>query len=286
MSVPGGVVTYCSAGEEEAGDPLILVHGGPGGSYDAFEPFLLLAGARPVICYDQLGSFRSPAAVDESLLSPERFAQELHAVRTALAPGRVHLFGHSFGAMVALAYIEQFGQDEIASLVLAGPLISSPRWEEDQRRLLAGMPPDTRAVIEMHESCDVYDSPAYQEAMMEYYRRHVCRMDPWPDCLNRMFERLAVPIYLAMWGPSEFTVRGSLRSVDMRHVLPTLRLPVLYTCGEFDEAPPISVRDFADMTDGAVVKVFAGASHMHFLEAEDEYLAMMEAFLAGTEEGR
>ena len=256
---------------------------GRGGSYDAFEPFVTLSETRPVICYDQLGSYRSPAPVDDSLLSLERFADELHAVISALAPGRVHLLGHSFGAIVAAAYSEKYGQDGLVSLTLAGPLISSPRWEADQRQLLAGMPPDTRAVIEMHESCEVYDSPAYQEAMMAYYRRHLCRMDPWPDCLNRMFEYMAVPIYLAMWGPSEFTVRGSLRHIDKTDVLTGLRLPVLFTCGEFDEATPVSVREYAAMTPGAVMKVFAGASHMHFVEAEEEYMAVLAAFLEGAE---
>lgn len=283
VTVPGGEVGYCIAGSGKGGIPLLLVHGGPGGSSDAFEPFLSLAESRPVICYDQLGSYRSPAAVDDSLLTPGRYADELHAVISALAPDRVHLLGHSFGAMVVAAYLEKYGQDGVASIILAGPLISSPRWEKDQRRLLSEMPPDPRAVIEMHESCEVYDSPAYQEAMMAYYRRHVCRMDPWPDCLMRMFERLAVPIYMAMWGPSEFTVRGSLRYVDKTDVLPSLLLPVLYTCGEFDEATPRTVRDFAEMTPGAVMKVFAGASHMHFMEAEEEYMAVLAAFLAEAE---
>ena len=283
VPVPGGEISYCVAGREQTGIPLILVHGGPGGSYDAFEPFLSLAQSRPVICYDQLGSYRSPATVNDSLLSLERFADELHALRKALAPGRVHLLGHSFGAMVLLAYIGKYGQEDIASLTLAGPLISSPRWEADQRRLLSEMPPDTRAVIEMHESCEVYDSPAYQEAMMAYYRRHLCRMDPWPDCLMRMFDYMAVPIYLAMWGPSEFTVRGSLRQKDLTGLLPTLRLPVLFTCGEFDEATPLTVRDYAGMTPRAVMKVFAGASHMHFLEEEEEYMAVFAAFLDGAE---
>ncbi|MBR1368943.1 hypothetical protein RJ53_05255 [Methanocalculus chunghsingensis] len=283
IPVPGGEVGYCIAGKETNGTPLILIHGGPGGSYDAFEPFGSLADARPVIFYDQLGSYRSPGRPDTSFLTLERFADELHAVRKALAPGPVHLLGHSFGAMLALAYLERFGQDGISSLILAGPLISSPRWEADQRQLLARMPPDNRAVIEMHEASETYDSPAYQEAMMSYYHRHVCRMEPWPDCLNRMFERLAVPIYMAMWGPSEFTVRGTLRQVDTTGVLPDLRLPVLYTCGEFDEALPLTVRDYAAMTEGAIVHVFAGASHMHFLEAEEEYIAFLSAFLKGTE---
>ncbi|WP_346866385.1 alpha/beta fold hydrolase [Methanocalculus sp. MSAO_Arc2] len=102
----------------------------------------------------------------------------MHAVKKILAPGLVHLFGHSFGAMVALAYIEQFGQDEISSLVLAGPLISSPRWKEDQRRLLAGC----RRISGRQSRCMSHAKsmvrPANQEVMMEYYRRHVCRMDP------------------------------------------------------------------------------------------------------------
>ena len=281
VTVPGGRVGYCIAGEEKPGIPLILIHGGPGGSLDAFEPLIAFADERPVIFYDQLGSFRSPAPDDSSLLTLERYADELHAVISALCRGPVHILGHSYGAMLAVAYIERYGQDDVASLILSGPLISSPRWEADQRRLLSQMPHETRAVIEAHESCEVYDSPAYQDAVMEYYRRHICRMDPWPDCLNRMFERIAAPIYLHMWGPSEFTIRGTLRHCDKTPVLATLRLPVLYTCGEFDEATPMTVLDYSDRTDGSVMKVFAGASHMHYLEAEEEYIAVVRGFLGG-----
>jgi hypothetical protein len=41
------------------------------------------------------------------------------------------------------------------------------------------------------EAASTTESPEYEEAMMLYYRRHVCRLDPWPACLQPAFARPA-----------------------------------------------------------------------------------------------
>jgi proline iminopeptidase len=60
-------------------------------------------------------------------------------------------------------------------------------------------------------------------------------------------------------------------------------MPVLYTCGEFDEAPPSSVRQFADLTPGSKAIMFLGASHSHHLEKEGEHIASVRSFLRSAD---
>ncbi|HVM45986.1 MAG TPA: alpha/beta fold hydrolase, partial [Candidatus Thermoplasmatota archaeon] len=85
--------------------PLLVVHGGPGAPHDYLRALdgLATRGGRDVVYYDQSGCGRSgPVAPEERRI--ERYAQELGALIDALGLHDAHLFGHSFGGMVALEH--------------------------------------------------------------------------------------------------------------------------------------------------------------------------------------
>ena len=63
-----------------------------------------------------------------------------------------------------------------------------------------------------------------------------------------------------MWGPSDFTVTGPLKSFDRTSDLSSLTVPVLFQCGEFDEARPDTVREQAALTPNAVYHVIEMAA--------------------------
>jgi proline iminopeptidase len=169
--------------------------------------------------------------------------------------------------------------DGVESLILSAPLLDANRWVADQRTNLAAFPEETQEVVREAESTGNFDSPEYQEAMAAYYSRHVCRLSPWPECLNRTFEKISLPVYMQMWGPSEFTCTGSLRTFNVTDRLSEITVPVLFTCGEHDEAPPATMMYFQGMVPGSELKVFEGASHEHHLEEADAYLAAVREFM-------
>lgn len=286
IPVEGGRVCYRRHGGDRPGTPLLLVHGGPGANQDYLEPLAALADQRPVIFYDQLGGGDSDQPGDPGLWTVERFVAELGQVRQALGLERLFLLGQSWGTVLAVEHALAQGTRGLAGLILSAPCLSAPRWGADQRAWLAELPAATRRAIESTEAVGDYDSSAYQEAMQVYYQRHVCRLEPWPECLERCFGRLSTAIYNQMWGPSEFTITGSLRDYDICHRLGELSLPVLYTCGEFDEATPATTAWYASLTPGSRLAVLAGASHVHHLEAEAEFLALARGFMAEVESGR
>lgn len=75
-----------------------------------------------------------------------------------------------------------------------------------------------------------------------------------------------------------------MQGMDLTTFLGQLRIPVLYTRGEFDEATPSSVRRFADLTPGSKAIVFLMASHSHHLEKEDEHIASVRSFLSSADQ--
>lgn len=281
--VPGGRVRYLIADADQNGIPLLVLHGGPGCTWDYLEPLSALEGGRPVIFYDQLGCGDSDRPDDPSLWTLERYVDELVAVREALGLDRLHILGQSWGTMLAVEYMLTRHPAGVVSLVLSAPCLSVSRWAADGRRYLQSLPEDHRQAVLRAEETGAYDDPAYGEAMNAYYRRHVCRLDPWPACLTRSFERLNTEIYLQMWGPSEFTITGSLRDFERAERLHECAVPALFTCGEFDEAAPATTAYYHRMMPGSEIAVFEGASHEHHLEDTADYLSLVREFLAGAE---
>jgi proline iminopeptidase len=279
VSVPGGWIWYRITGAGAPGVPLLVLHGGPGAPHYYLENLAALADERPVIFYDQLGCGRSERPDDPSLWRVERFVAEIAALRKALGLSRVNLLGQSWGAMLAVEYLLG-GASGVEQLVLSAPLLSSPLWIADQRLLLKEMTPEIQKTVANAELEGNFECPAYQDAMAAYYKRYLCRLDPWPDSLERTFTEMGMQVYLTMWGPSEFTCTGNLRQADLTLRLPEIRVPTLLTCGRYDEATPATVELFRRLIPEARIEVFEDASHSHHLEQPDRYLSTVRAFLA------
>ncbi len=279
LSIDGHRIWYGIAGEGAPGIPLLVLHGGPGVPHEYLLPLIGLASDRPVIFYDQLGCGNSEKPADTSRYTLEYFTRELAMVREELGLDEVHILGQSWGTMLGAEYLLNHHPAGVISLVLSAPCLSASRWDIDQRTYIMDLPNPVRDTILRHEKDHDYASPEYQDAMMTYYERHICRMDPWPDCLNASMEKFAHDIYELMWGPSEFTITGTLKDFDVTGSLGRITVPVLFTCGEFDEATPTSTRYYHEQVPGSELKIFAGASHSHHLEEEAAYLETVTSFL-------
>ena len=281
VTVPGGQVWYRRTGGGP-GIPLLLLHGGPGFPGDYLAPLEALGDERPVIRYDQLGCGRSDRPTDPALWRPERFVEELARVRTALGLDRVILHGHSWGGSLAVLSLLA-GAGGVAGLVLASPLLDARRWVEDADRLRRELPAEVQEVLSRHEADGTTGAPAYAEATQVFYRRHVCRSDPWPPEMLESLSGFGGDCYLAMWGPSEFHPTGTLSTFDLSGRLGEIRVPTHFTVGRFDEATPSSVAAFRDRIPGAGITVLEGSAHMTMLEEPEAYRAALRPFLRAVD---
>jgi proline iminopeptidase len=281
--VPGGNVWYRVVGANRKKIPLLLLHGGPGASHDYLEPLEPLSDERPVIFYDQLGSGNSDRPDDRSLWTIKRFVEELEHVREALQLHEVHILGQSWGTMLGVDYVLAKAPQGVTSLILSGPCLSAARWSTDQKAYLSEFPEAIRRVIQDSEASGDFSSSGYQEAMKQYYKRHVCRLDPWPECLTRTFEKLGHAVYEYMWGPSEFTVTGLLKDYDRTARLKEISIPTLFTCGRYDEATPDTTTYYHTMLPGSEIAVLEGASHEHHIERPEQYMQIVRSFLHRAE---
>src|SRR5436305_12925952 len=98
----GVLIYYVTLGK---GDPLVIVHGGPGASHDYFRPWLLpLARHNRVVFIDERGSGKSEKVEDVKQYTVENMVEDVEAVRRALELGPINLLGHSYGGVLAQAY--------------------------------------------------------------------------------------------------------------------------------------------------------------------------------------
>ena len=282
VDVGPGRVWWYSLGDG-AGVPLLCLHGGPGMTHNYLEPLEDLADRRRVIFYDQLGCGRSDRPVDTSLWTVDRFVEELAIVRDALGLDRLHLFGSSWGGMLAMRYALD-RKPELASLVLCGSPASMPRWIRECGELLALLPDRDREEIERHERDGWYSCPEYQAAVLTFYRRHVCKLDPWPPGWERSLAEAGWDVYTTMNGPTEFTVVGNFKDFDVTDRLGELSdYPTLILGGEDDEARPAHMQDMHERIPGSEMTIFPDASHLCFHERREEFMARVNEFLDGVE---
>jgi proline-specific peptidase len=189
IDVTGGRVWYRRAGAGER-TPLLILHGGPGAASYYVEPLAeRLAAHRPTVVYDQLGCGRSDKPDDPSLWTLERSVAEVDQVRRALGLERCHLLGQSWGGWLSIEYMCR-RPEGIAGLVLASTSAGLPQFVAEARRLIEELPEPARSTLEELGARGEYDRPEYREATREFYRRHVCRLDPWPEAYRKTVEEL------------------------------------------------------------------------------------------------
>ncbi len=276
LPVAHGRIWYRVSGTGR-GTPLILLHGGPGFSSFYLKAFEALGDDRPVVRYDQLGGGKSDRITDTTLFTIDHFVRELDSLRAHLRCQRVNLFGHSWGTILAFEYYRAH-PDHVASLILGSAALDMPTWQRNARRLVGTLSDSAQRAIRVREAQGRFDAPDYQAALNEFYGKYVWRHPVQAD-LDSTFATVNEAIYSYMQGPSEFTITGTLKRYDVTAQLSTIRVPTLYTVGEFDEADPLTIRHFAELTPGAQVAILAGAAHLTPWDARDENVRIVRAFL-------
>ena len=261
--------------------PVLALHGGPGLPHDSLEPLADLARTgRQVVFYDQLGCGNSTRPEAPSW-GVDLFLHELATVRRELGLDRVHLLGHSWGGMMATEHALE-GADGLAGLILVGATVSGETMLENRKAFFERLPEAERAAIRRHESAGAFDAPEYAEAMDLLHKHYTCRLDPWPDWLNRALVKMDVEANAAMWGPPN--APGPLRAWDVRPRLAEIGAPTLIVAGRYDGMAAGQEREIHAVVPNSELVLFEESSHYPFAGEPGLFLAALEDFLDRAED--
>ena len=117
------------------GDPLLLMHGGPGLDHWSLRPFQQLADQFTLVFYDHRCNGRSSGGPVESL-TWENLTADAEALRERLGFEQWAVLGHSFGGHVALEYALRYPQS-LTRLVLLDTGGDSHWSQQNAAHLLA-----------------------------------------------------------------------------------------------------------------------------------------------------
>lgn len=265
------------------GDPVILIHGGPGFTSDYLADDLApLARDHRVFVYDQRGIGKSTLVSDSAALAAQRYVDDLEAIRTHLGLEQLTLLGHSWGAAPAALYAMQYPQ-RVRRMILVGTIpfvrselaaafqkMAADRDSVTQRRMdeLSGIraanPSDLRAC---HEYYRLWFTPFFPEGRAPgSMKGDVCAGSP-ASLRNKQFV-------------DRFTF-ASLGDWDWTTSLRNVTAPTLIIHGELDPLPIESARKWATAMPNARLLELSGIGHFPYVEAPDVFFPAVNRFLRG-----
>ena len=251
------------------GQPLIVLHGGPGVDHTMFRPYLdPLAEDFRLLYLDERGQGRSDR-VDPRTLSLEVFAQDVDRLAEALGLETFALLGHSFGAIIATFHAIELGTAE--RYVISGGGDSSEALEADVAASLAALGEEGQAIAESWErEKTVETEEELAELMRAQWPFHFAGTAPPGYGEDTVFSP-DVLRHFAVAGYGAFDYVPDLRRVDR---------PVLVIVGEHDRTTtPRAARVLAEGIPDSELVLLEGVGHMSFVEAPEPFLAAVRTFL-------
>jgi proline-specific peptidase len=262
--------------ERESLTPIIAIHGGPGFPHNYMLPLKLMANyGHPVIFYDQAGCGSSTNVSNVSevapwLLTVEYYIEELETLIQTYSLSQFFLYGSSWGTIVAQEAAVA-GLKGLKGMILDGALCDAQQYISTQwRDRISTMPTYTQNLLKSLEEQKAYNSKLYRALTSHLGMFFTCRIFPTPISYSESAQTANGEIYLAMQGPSEFSIGGVLEfwSISERLCKSVDNIPpTLVMVGEFDSMSIECSQAIVDnISKASPLVVVPRSSHMKLLE--------------------
>lgn len=284
----GVLIYYKALGR---GQPLVVLHGGPGASHDYFLPYLLpLVRRNRVIFIDERGSGRSQKLENPAAYTVENMAEDVEAVRQGLELGKISLLGHSCGGVLAQAYALKYPEN-LTHLILCSTFHSTKKMNEVFKKMKEKMAPELRARIEKMEKAGLfghgkeYEKNRYISEYMvaswgEGYFPYLYQNHPDPNYDPNSNGNFAWDLYREMWGSNgEFVIDGNMTSVEYTDRLSSIKVPTLIIVGDHDECDPSLSQEMHEKIAGSNLVILPKSGHMTFVDQPSLFLSAVDEFL-------
>jgi proline iminopeptidase len=246
--------------KEGKGEPLLIIHGGPGLNMTYMEPWLApLKKKYTLIFFDQRSMGQSALSVKDSMDLPV-FARDIEAIRTKLGVGPVHVLTHSFGSFFGIYYAANY-PESVTSLIMMSPV---PLTQTYDRSMGAAMqvkviPTDSakRAAILQSGRIQQNDITAARELLQLSVKLVFC------DTIAAQKFSVILPDNYFIATLSYQGFGDPRKRHDMIALRAAVRCPVTVIHGACDIAPLAASAEVADL--GKLI-LMENAGHYPFIE--------------------
>jgi proline-specific peptidase len=271
---------------EGDGEPVLLLAGlGPAGSHIVFHPhFNDLAKTHRVIYLDLYGRGRSAHPANLASITFDSDVKDVAELIEALNLGPVHLYGFSYGGLIAQA----LGVDHpglVRTLTLANTLHSPEMWQLNHaniNREIANQFPEVWSRIEELRRSGVVSTDSELQKEFGVAARLVRFYNP--DNADRLLTEAGArnaELYPVFCGADvDFIIGGQVPNIpDFRPRLKDIRRPMLILAGRYDRALyPRLQQDFRNFAPSARFKFLERSGSFGHVEEPTVVLEALRQF--------
>jgi proline iminopeptidase len=258
------------------GDPLLVMHGGPGADHWTMTPFRKLADAHTIVLYDHRCNGASELVPVETM-TWDNLTADADALREVLGFERWAVLGHSFGGMVALEYALRY-PDRLSRLVLLDTGAEG-RWSTKEAAAELARRGASARKVELtrrwfNGEFEPREMPWILLRIGSAYAAHPGLLHTARDLARGAWRTKMRPDALIHAG------RHLLPGWSVMERLGGLTAPTLVIAGSEDFIfPPAHQRELAASIRGSELHLVDDAGHNAHTEQENEVLEVVRRFL-------
>jgi proline iminopeptidase len=259
------------------GEPVVVLHGGPGFDHNSIIQFKELADEFQVILFDQRGSGNSSGTIDSASITVDNFVEDLEGLRSHLKLGKINLIGFSWGATLAMYYGIKY-HDNLKSLIIAGTGGASKEYFNEYFHNLQSRTTkdDKRALGEIErmgsfKNQETNITQKYWRIIMKPFFKDTTMVNEVNLTFGKnTLKNLAGINKLLMDNLGDFDIYGEL---------PVIRCSSLVIHGTYDPFPAEGAYKVHKQLQSSKLVIMENAGHFMFIDARGRFFELVRNFL-------
>lgn len=263
------------------GDPIMVLHGGPGLFHDYLLPHYeeLAREGYQLIFYDQRGSGKSAFPKDTSTLRKDVFVEDLEGMRKAMGLEKMTILGHDWGALLGMYYASKY-PEKVNKMILSNPTpVTNEMYNKAYSNKLNKRSDSLNKQIVAIMNTEKFknrDPEVFKKAFLLREKTNIAN----PDNLESAFSNLEFTKETA----EHYMLVGDIMDkhfwdYDLRDSLKNITAPVLIIHGDIDNIPFEATQQISENLPDNTVRVLKKAGHYPHAEVPKEFSDAVDHFL-------
>lgn len=280
VDVKEGKLFYQTFGH---GDPMIVLHGGPGMDQNYLLPQMLeLAKDHKITFYDQRGSGKSlDTKVDGKTININQFVEDLEILRAKLGYKRFTLIGHSWGGFLAMHYAIAY-KEHLQALILLNSIPATLKGTQAFAREYNKITAPVKKRIE-----EIYNSPDFAQGEPKLVEEFYYLVFPKYLAKEADLQKLSLKV-------SQNSTNGGFKKINdiffqndlskpynLTSDLNKLNIPTLVVHADKDPVPLWTAQEIHNSIPHSKLLVIKDCGHFPYVEKPEELFKGIRKFLRG-----
>ncbi len=259
------------------GEPILVVHGGPGLNHTYIDPHLdRLAKDFQIVFYDQRASGRSAIPSADSI-SLDMFADDIEGIRNYLKRDKIYILAHSWGIIPAVKYAIKY-PDRVKGIIFVNAIPLNKQYDKEmQEAQLAkssGLDSTDRSIIMGSPNFKAGKAIAFRKLMLLSFRNSFHKSSNYEQLdltLRDDYNAASTALYTGLG--------KDLAQYDFYKDLKAFAFPLLIMHAEKDVIPIEADQRIAANAPKATLVQFKKSGHFIFIEENRKFTSVVRKFV-------